>query len=65
MMLVMFSVGVMNVIWMAGLGIVMTVEKIGTGKRFTYAVGVVSIAAGLLFVVTAVAGPLAGARDLS
>jgi predicted metal-binding membrane protein len=50
MMAVMFSVGIMNVIWMAGLGIVMTVEKIGTGKRFSYAIGVVAIAAGLLFV---------------
>ena len=30
MMLVMFAVGVMNVVWMAGLGIVMTIEKIGT-----------------------------------
>ena len=54
MMAVMFSVGIMNVIWMAGLGIVMTVEKIGTGKRFTYAIGLVSIAAGLLFVGTSV-----------
>ena len=40
MMLVMFAVGVMNVVWMAGLGIVMTLEKIGTGKRFTHAIGV-------------------------
>src|SRR5674536_190050 len=31
MMLVMFAVGVMNVIWMAALGMVMTFEKIGTG----------------------------------
>ena len=55
MMLLMFAVGVMNVIWMAALGIVMTIEKIGTGRRFTYAVGVVLIAAGLGFVVTAFA----------
>jgi predicted metal-binding membrane protein len=54
MMVVMFAVGVMNVVWMAALGIVMTLEKIGTGKRFTYAIGVVSIAAGLAFVVSAV-----------
>ena len=39
MMLVMFAVGVMNVIWMAALGIVMTLEKIGSGRRFTYGVG--------------------------
>ncbi len=33
----MFAVGVMNVVWMAALGIVMTLEKIGTGQRFTQA----------------------------
>jgi len=55
MMLVMFAVGVMNVIWMAALGMVMTIEKIGTGKRFTYAVGVVLIVVGVGFVFTAVA----------
>ncbi len=52
MMLVMFAVGVMNIVWMAGLGIVMAVEKIGTGRWFTYAVGVAMIAAGIGFVVT-------------
>ena len=54
MMLVMFAVGVMNVIWMAALGMVMTFEKIGTGKRFTYAVGVALIVAGIEFVVSAI-----------
>jgi predicted metal-binding membrane protein len=54
MMLVMFAVGIMNVIWMAVLGIVMTVEKIGTGKRFTYAIGVLSIAVGVGFIVASV-----------
>ena len=53
MMLVMFAVGVMNVIWMAGLGVLMTIEKIGTGKRFTYALGVALIVAGAGFVLTA------------
>jgi predicted metal-binding membrane protein len=53
MMLVMFAVGVMNVIWMAALGMVMTIEKIGTGKRFTHAVGVVLIALGIAFVLAA------------
>ncbi len=52
MMLVMFAVGVMNVIWMAGLGIVMTIEKIGAGPWFTRAVGVVLIVAGMVFVFT-------------
>lgn len=55
MMLVMFAVGVMNVIWMAGLGMVMTIEKIGTGRKFTYGVGVVLIVVGAGFVFTAVA----------
>ena len=53
MMLVMFALGVMNVIWMAALGAVMTLEKLGTGRRFTYALGAVLIAAGLGFVLTA------------
>jgi predicted metal-binding membrane protein len=55
MMAVMFSVGVMNVVWMAGLGIVMTIEKIGTGRRFTYAVGALAIVAGLVFIALALA----------
>jgi len=50
MMLVMFAVGVMNVIWMAGLGMVMTIEKLGTDRRFTHSVGVVLIAVGISFV---------------
>jgi predicted metal-binding membrane protein len=54
MMLVMFAAGVMNVLWMAALGIVMAVEKIGTGKRFTYGVGVVLIVIGTVFVLTAI-----------
>lgn len=55
MMLVMFAVGVMNVIWMAALGIVMTIEKLGTGKWLTYAVGAILIAVGAGFIVAAVA----------
>jgi hypothetical protein len=34
---------------------VMTFEKIGTGKRFTYIVGVALIVAGIAFVLTALA----------
>ena len=37
MMLLMFAVGVMNVVWMAALGIVMTIEKLGTTTRFSRA----------------------------
>jgi predicted metal-binding membrane protein len=55
MMLVMFAVGAMNVVWMAALGVVMTIEKIGTGKRFTYLVGVALIVAGAVFIVSAFA----------
>jgi len=47
MMLVIFSVGSMNIIWMAALGIIMTIEKMLTGRRFTYAVGAVLIALGV------------------
>jgi predicted metal-binding membrane protein len=54
MMLVMFAVGVMNVVWMAALGILMTVEKLGAGKRLSYAVGVAFILIGSAFVLTAV-----------
>jgi predicted metal-binding membrane protein len=56
MMLVMFAVGVMSVIWMAALGIVMTLEKTGTGKHLTYAIGAALIAGGVVFIATAVAG---------
>jgi len=55
MMLVMFAVGVMNVIWMAALGALMTFEKIGAGKRFSYALGGALIVAGITFVLTAFA----------
>ena len=54
MMLVMFAVGVMNVVWMAALGILMTVEKLTSGKRLTYAIGVGLILIGTAFVLTAV-----------
>jgi len=55
MMLVMFAVGLMNILWMAGLGVVMGAEKIATTTRFSRAVGVAFIAVGAAFVVTSVA----------
>ena len=55
MMLVMFAVGVMNVVWMAALGIVMTIEKMLSGRRFTHAVGVVLIVVGVVVVAMSVA----------
>jgi predicted metal-binding membrane protein len=42
----MFAVGLMNVIWMAVLGIVMTTEKMLSGRSFTYAVGAALIILG-------------------
>jgi predicted metal-binding membrane protein len=55
MMLVMFAVGVMNVVWMAALGIIMTIEKMGTGRRFSYAVGATLMAIGVAFVLSVLA----------
>ena len=55
MMAVMFAVGAMNVVWMAALGIVMTLEKFGSGNRLTYGLGVLLIAAGTAFIATAFA----------
>ena len=51
MMAVMFAVGVMNVVWMAALAIVMTLEKITSGNRLTYGLGVTLIAIGVAFIV--------------
>jgi predicted metal-binding membrane protein len=53
MTLVMFAVGLMNIIWMAALGIFMTTEKMLSGRRFTYAVGTVLIVIGAGFVLAA------------
>jgi len=50
MMLLMFAVGVMNAVWMAALGAIMTAEKIGTTTRFSRALGIVFIAVGVAFI---------------
>jgi len=55
MMLVMFAVGVMNVLWMVGIGMVMITEKMLPGRRFTHAVGVTLIVAGIGIVLLTVA----------
>ncbi|MFL5001356.1 MAG: DUF2182 domain-containing protein [Xanthobacteraceae bacterium] len=52
MMLVMFAVGVMNVVWMAAMGVVMAMEKSSSTTRFSRAVGIVFIAIGAVFVVS-------------
>jgi predicted metal-binding membrane protein len=54
MMLLMFAVGVMNVVWMAALGAVMTIEKIGATTRFSRALGIVFIAAGAAMIATSI-----------
>jgi predicted metal-binding membrane protein len=54
MMLVMFAVGVMNVVWMVLLGCVMAIEKILTTTRFTRLAGGVLIALGLFSIGIAV-----------
>ena len=56
MMLVMFAVGVMSAAWMAGLGMVMTVEKLVVGRRFTHAIGFALIAVGVGIVLATFAG---------
>jgi predicted metal-binding membrane protein len=53
MMLVMFAVGVMNVVWMAALGALMTIEKMTTTARFAHAVGIVFLSTGAAFVASA------------
>jgi predicted metal-binding membrane protein len=54
MMLLMFAVGVMNVVWMAALGAVMAIEKIGTTTRFSRVLGSVFILVGAALIVNAV-----------
>jgi predicted metal-binding membrane protein len=46
MMGLMFAVGAMNVVWMAALGVLMTVEKLSTTARFSEALGFVFVAVG-------------------
>jgi predicted metal-binding membrane protein len=50
-MLLMFALGVMNVMWMAVLAVAMTVEKLVNVRRLSHAYGVVLIAAGLFLIV--------------
>jgi predicted metal-binding membrane protein len=55
MMLLMFAVGVMNVVWMAALGAVMAGEKIATTTRFSRAVGAALALIGVVLIGTAIA----------
>jgi len=52
MMLVMFAVGAMNVVGMAGLGVLMTIEKLTTTPRFSEIVGFAFVAIGFAMVVS-------------
>jgi predicted metal-binding membrane protein len=54
MMLVMFAVGVMNVVWMAALGVIMAAEKSASTTRLSRLVGVVLIGIGAVFIVSSV-----------
>jgi predicted metal-binding membrane protein len=56
MMLVMFAVGVMNVAWMALLGIVMAIEKVSTGLRFTRLAGAALVTIGVVVLAWSIAG---------
>jgi predicted metal-binding membrane protein len=55
-MLLMFALGVMNVMWMAVLAVAMTVEKLVNVRRLSHAYGVVLIAAGLVLILGASLG---------
>lgn len=56
MMIVMFAVGTMNVIWMAILGALMTLEKIAAGRWISGVTGSISIAIGAGLVAAAIVG---------
>jgi predicted metal-binding membrane protein len=55
MMLLMFVLGTMNVLWMAVLGAVMTMEKLSVTTRFSRALGVIFGMIGVAFIVVSVA----------
>ena len=54
MMALMFALGAMNVVWMAALGVVMTIEKLSTTARFSQMVGGVFVAIGSVLVASSV-----------
>ena len=60
MMLLMLSLGVMNVLWMAALGIVMALEKMGGGERLSRAVGASLLVIGAVVVGVNFAGHWSG-----
>lgn len=56
MMLLMLVAGVMNAVWMAALGLVMTFEKMTSTPRFSRILGVIFIAVGIAMMAADVAG---------
>jgi predicted metal-binding membrane protein len=56
MMLLMFAVGVMNVIWMAALGAIMAAEKLARTTRFSHVLGAIFCAIGLVVIAAAIIG---------
>ena len=54
MMVLMFALGAMNVMWMAALGVLMTIEKLSTTARFSEAVGFGFVAVGFGMIVWSV-----------
>jgi predicted metal-binding membrane protein len=53
-MLVMFGVGAMNVLWMAGLGMLMAAEKLTTSMRLSRIAGAAFVAIGVVLIAGAV-----------
>jgi len=56
MMLLMLVAGVMNAVWMAGLGLVMTLEKMTSTPRFSRILGVIFIVVGVAMMVADAVG---------
>lgn len=56
MMLLMLITGAMNVVWMAGLGLVMTIEKMTSTPRFSQILGVIFIVIGVAMLAANAAG---------
>ncbi len=54
MMGLMFVTGAMNVVWMAALGVLMTMEKLATTARFSEVVGIAFGAVGFALVASSV-----------
>lgn len=56
MMLLMLITGAMNIVWMAGLGLVMTIEKMTSTSRFSRILGVIFIVIGVAILAANAAG---------